>query len=146
MFVVIGDAHLKSKLWRSRPLEDDAFVAFEQAIRFAIQHDAEAIIFPGDTFDPVTSAHMARYQEIMELYDGPVLGIQGQHDYADPCWFQVGGSVGRENMENSGWRGVGRVSGGRFLRVFCQNTFRVGVLTISTCCRESITRPNSFAL
>ncbi len=94
MFVVIGDAHLKSKLWRSRSLEDDAFVAFEQAIRFATQHDAEAIIFPGDTFDPVTSAHMARYQEIMELYDGPVLGIQGQHDYADPCWFQVGGIAG----------------------------------------------------
>lgn len=98
--VVAGDLHLRPKLWQRYPsIRDDTLIAFHHLVEFAIETGAEALILPGDIFDPPTSEVMDFYQRTVDPFPGEILTLQSQHDHSDPSWISVHGIKGRDINE-----------------------------------------------
>lgn len=106
--VVIGDAHIKSRIWLRHPIIGDAIFAFERAIRWGASNGAELIVLAGDICDPVNTENLDHYhRSLSRAPDARVIGIQGQHDWASPSLLSVldvrGEDIHREIVEAAGF-------------------------------------------
>lgn len=77
-------------------LHEDGRYTLRQTVQIAKKNNAAAVVFPGDTFDPVRSSTLAVYNEELKDCPVPVYGIDGQHDHDEPSWISVEGVVGED--------------------------------------------------
>lgn len=94
--VVFADAHLQKRAWAHRPIEGDAYHAFEQIVSYAIERELP-LIGAGDLIDKrVNDAGPIVFlrDQLDRLEDhSPLYFIQGQHEMDDPPWFSVSSSA-----------------------------------------------------
>jgi len=91
---IVGDLHIKKRIWQGINVEWDALREFKKIIKIAKDQKFEALILAGDTLDPVNSESMKYYQEAVREFPNPIYTILGQHDRNDPSWFTVDGITG----------------------------------------------------
>jgi DNA repair exonuclease SbcCD nuclease subunit len=55
-FIVASDLHIRSKTWARLPLYGDSYVALQEVVELTRQHQADALILPGDLFSTAFGA------------------------------------------------------------------------------------------
>lgn len=105
--IVIGDAHIKSRIWMRHPVVGDAVLAFRSAVDYAKSIEADVIVLAGDICDPVNTENLDHYHEALSGFQGEIIGIQGQHDWAIPSLLSVkdvrGADIHLERVEAAGF-------------------------------------------
>jgi len=90
--IVLGDLHLVSQTWRSRPeIQGDAYRSLKAAVAYCLQKRL-SLCLAGDTFDSASpdaeDVLIFRTQiDLLEEAGLPVYAIQGNHDGGHVTWF-----------------------------------------------------------
>jgi DNA repair exonuclease SbcCD nuclease subunit len=91
-----ADLHLGYRQYGYALREGDFYKAAQQVFEKAVQHDVDAILLAGDTFDSTKPSATAVWvmQEFVSFVRGRgirVLGIDGNHDASDSNWLRICG-------------------------------------------------------
>jgi DNA repair exonuclease SbcCD nuclease subunit len=91
---LLADAHLDIGAWVGRPIVGDSMFAFEYAITYSLEKKVDHIIGAGDLIDVrrPPSEVISFLRDQLARLDGTQVFfhfIQGQHDLAEPPWFQA---------------------------------------------------------
>ena len=92
--LIASDLHLKKRTWSNRPIEGDAYFAWEQIVDTAIREAVEVVILAGDILDKQIngSGPIVKLQEGIEKLGAAgikTLFIQGQHEYQEMPWASL---------------------------------------------------------
>lgn len=93
--VLCADLHLQERTWVGRGILGDSQHSLYQVARYAMKHRLP-VIGAGDLIDKNrnTSAPIVAFSEALrwlESVDLPFHYIQGQHEFADTPWLEIGG-------------------------------------------------------